>query len=220
MGNAISYAVIALDKSKVDKVILVLETNRKYVAITEWLKNNKLRVYGESFEDWRPFGGDTIQEIIEKNSETYNSENHLIGNYLEHYPDAVVNLSHIDVFFIDIFSMYLEEYRDLARRTDQAFCSGDKNSCCFLIDYNIPNPVQKDLEGIYHAAWPLVSKEYTKGCLHRMAARIDDLNNFKNYLKKHKGDRDSPNPIAKEAASNIILEETGGRYKNLPRPSF
>lgn len=219
MDNVISYAVIALDKSKVDKVIALLETNGKYIAVTEWLKNNKSRVYGESFEDWRPFGGDKIQEIIEKNSEAYNSENHLIGNYLEHYPEATVDLSHINVFFIDIFSMYLEEYKELARRTDQAFCSGEKNSCCFLIDYNLPNAVQKELEGIYHNAWPLVSREYPKGCLHRMAARIDDLNNFKNYLKIKKVE-DIPNSTAKETANNIISKKTGGLYEKFPRPSF
>jgi len=207
----IHYGVLALTGKTVEEVIC-LEKQKGHDAIVKWLNENKMRIYGNLPEHWRPFGGDKIQNIIEQNPVDYHSETQLIASHFEGDPEAL-DLSGIDVFFIDIFSMYLAQYNKLASDSDQLFCSGQNNKCCFLIDYTLPYDIQKELEKNYKEFWPRVSKRYSDGCLHRVAARIDDLNNFRNYLVSMTENQDVPN-----AKIRTILRKTN--FKDYPDKSI
>jgi hypothetical protein len=216
----IHYAVIALTKTNVEDVIHILEEQTGNDNVIKWLKENKSNVYGDLLEDWRPFRsektqGDKIQEIIECDRQDYHSETHLVAKYFEN-PSEAPDLSHIDVFFIDIFSMYLPTYKELAKRTDFAFCSAQNNKCCFLLDYTLPHIVQMEMEKLYNISWQFVSSRYRNGCLHRMAARIDDLTNFRNYLITLAENQDLPNS---KTGSKIVNTMLKGR-QDLPLKNF
>lgn len=218
--DKIHYAVIALTKSNVKEVIQLLESQRGNDVVIEWLKENESRVYGKLPEDWKPFGNYSIKKIMEKNAEDYHSETHVIAEYIKEITNSethliaehfnvvheAVDLLYIDVFFIDMFSMYLPDYNKLAQKSDSAFCRAKESKCCFLMDYTLPINVQRELEKMYNDLWMSVASKYREGCLHRLAARIDDLNNFKNYLIKLPEFKDRPNLKTSAKISNTILK--------------
>lgn len=212
----IHYAVLALTKSKVDEVIFLSEKKTDNDTVITWLKKNKSEVYGDLPEQWKPFKGSEIREIIEGNSQNYHSETHLIiESIFEDYP-CELDLLNVDIFFIDLFSMYLEEYKAFALRSDYAFCSAQNTKCCFLIDCRLPYDVQQKLEEKYNEFWPLVSRKYRDGFLHRVASRIDDLTNFLNYLITITESQDLPSSKAKNIVSKTIFNS----YPNRPNPKF
>lgn len=186
----IHYAVLALTNKTVDEAIFYLKEQKGNNDVINWLqkqsedgKNQKNQSrYGNLPENWKPFGGvEEIREIIEQNSQDYHPETQLISSIIDGNSEEL-DLSIIDVFFIDPFSMYLPEIEKLANRSDQAFCSARDHKCCFLLDYNLPHNIQYEMEKVLYKSWKLVSSRYRAGCLHRVAARIDDVNNFRNYL--------------------------------------
>lgn len=205
-GATIHYAIIALTQSNVEEVINLLECQRGNGAVIKWLKENKTEVYGDLPEDWKPFKSGNIKEIIENNTEEYHSETHLIEDYFNGMPDAV-DLLGIDVFFIDMFSIYLPNYCNFAKSSDLAFCRANQSKCCFLMDYRLPNNVQKELEEIYNATWKFVAVKYREGCLHRLAARVDDLNNFRNYLVSITESKDLPNSKTSAKITRVLQKK-------------
>lgn len=190
--DQINYAIVALTKVQVQEVVVKLRGEKEDILLS-WLNKYKDQIYGDLPEDWKPFGEDnTIKEIIEENSENYHSETDAIESLSEDCCN-IDDINHIQVFFIDIFSMYIDKYRKLATRSDLAFCPAKEHNCCFLMDFRLPVEVQEKLELIYKELWPSVSKRYNEGCVHRMASRIDDLNNFKNFLNRNKNSN-KPHP--------------------------
>jgi hypothetical protein len=81
-----------------------------------------------------------------------------------------------------VVSLLLKKYQDLATRLDSIFSNSDKGKCCFIINQTVPLDMQRKLEMVYSNLWPQVLEGYKDGKLHRVAVRIDDLLNFKNYL--------------------------------------
>lgn len=182
MPKKLHYVVLALTKDKAVEVIHKLEEQGKDKQ-AEWLLKNKGIIYGDLPEDWRPFNSEKIKDIIAENS-IYQSETHQIsrldedcGNYLG------LGLREVQIYFIDVFAMYIEKYKKLAMLFDAHFCNAEKNKCCFLINYALPHDIQEELEKTYKQTWPSVAVGYRDGSLHRIAVRIDDLKNFKNYVK-------------------------------------
>lgn len=220
--SKIHYAIIALTKTNVEEVMCLLKSQKGNNEVINWLQKNKSRVYGDIPEDWKPFGdlsGESklfgsgkIKEIIENNSNNYHSETHLIDNFNDN--SKLPDLSVIDVFFIDMFSMYLPIYKDLAYRNDQYFCIANK--CCFLIDYTLPLKVQQELENVYNISWNLVSSKYRDGYLHRLASRIDDLTNFSNYLIALAENQDLPNSKTRAQIGKTALKN----YPDKPLRNF
>lgn len=186
----IYYAIIALTKDNVKEIIPKLKKESK-TTIATWLEDNGNKIYGDIPEHWKPFQNETIINIVEKNATDYKSETQLISDLNEECTN-VGSLSCIKIFFIDMFAMYMQKYIELAKRIDFALIEASSN-CCFLINYTLPIDIQKDLEKMYKKNWPTVSKSYEDGSLHRIAVRIDDVNNFKNYLKNLFAE-DNPNP--------------------------
>lgn len=186
----IYYAIIALTKDNVEKIIPKLKKEGKNTIAT-WLEDNGNNIYGNIPEDWKPFHNETIINIVETNATDYKSETQLISNLNEECTN-VGSLSCIKIYFIDMFAMYMQKYIEFAKRIDFALLKASSH-CCFLINYSLPIDVQNDLEKTYKKNWPTVSKSYEDGSLHRIAVRIDDVKNFKNYLRDLLAE-DNPNP--------------------------
>ncbi|MCK4799093.1 MAG: hypothetical protein KAT05_17095 [Spirochaetes bacterium] len=159
-------------------------------------------------ENWKPFEGKKISEILEH--ECYECETHLFSEF-ETNGDTQVFLK-IDIFFIDIFAMFVDKYKYFASRLDDRFFEGGQTKCCFFLNYVFPKDVQDQLEEVYKSNWHTVSEGYKKGALHRIVARIDDLKNFKNIIQiENLRKPDGPN-----LKNNDSLDELLGEPEKLP----
>jgi hypothetical protein len=198
MANIIYYAVIALKAEEVEDVISSLN-EKGLTDLSKWLVKHKDSIYGELPEDWKPFEDKSISEIIEENeTKCYKCQTKSISDLDEDCANTDV-LSGINVFFIDVFAMYLQKYQKLAIRVDHAFRHAEESKCCLLMNYALPVNLQDQLEEQYSSTWNQVLKEYEKGSLHRVAARVNDLNNFKNFVKYYLENEEHPSPGAKRA---------------------
>lgn len=199
MADIIYYAVIALKAGEVEDVISSLD-EKGLTDLSKWLTEHKDSIYGELPEDWKPFEDKRISEIIEEN-ETKCYIRQSISNLDEDCTNTNI-LSGIDVFFIDVFAMYLQKYQNLATKVDYAFRHAEEGKCCLLMNYTLPINLQDKLEEQYSSTWNQVLKEYEKGSLHRVAARVNDLNNFKNFIKHHLENKKHSTPGANIAMYN------------------
>jgi len=196
MADIIYYAVIALKAEEVEDVISSLD-EKELTDLSEWLAKHKDSIYGKLPEDWKPFEDKSISEIIEENeTKCYRCQS--ISSLDEDCTNTDI-LSDIDVFFIDVFAMYLQKYQNLATRVDHAFRHAEEGKCCLLMNYTLPVNLQDKLEKQYCSTWNQVLKEYEKGSLHRVAARVNDLNNFKNFVKHYLENEEHPSPGANRA---------------------
>ena len=222
MADIIYYAVIALKAEEVEDVISSLDEDG-LTDLSEWLAEHKDSIYGELPEDWKPFEDKSIFEIIEENeTKCYRCQS--ISCLDEDCANTDI-LSGIDVFFIDVFAMYLQKYQKLATRVDHAFRYAKESKCCLLMNYTLPVNLQDKLEKQYSSTWNQVLKEYEKGSLHRVAARVNDLNNFKNFIKHYLENEEHASPGANMAMSknsntrNIVIDNRNmpnfGEIKNV-----
>lgn len=200
-NNIIYFTIIALNKYQADEVILKLKEERQD-DLAEWLGDNKELIYGEYAEEWKPFKEDTLEDIICAGSNCYESETGLIRS-LNPECTNILSLSHVRVFFIDIFTIYIDQFEKFATRADLYLTNDATNNCCFLINYELPIEGQKYLERKFKEFWPSLSINYEEGGLHRLSVRVDDVRNFKNYLKRiiFEG-RDRPDPDSDKAAED------------------
>jgi len=212
-NNIIYFTVIALNKHQADEVILKLK-EEKQDDLAEWLGENKELIYGEYAEEWKPFKEDTLEDIICADSNCYESETELIRT-LNPECTNILSLSHVRVFFIDIFTIYIDQFEKFATRADLYLTNDTINNCCFLINYELPIEGQKHLERKFKEIWPTLSVGYKNGGLHRVSVRADDVRNFKNYLKRIilEG-RDKPDPDSDKAAEKFL------GYSDKERPIF
>ena len=196
MADIIYYTVIALKADEVEDVISSLD-EKGLTDLSVWLADHKYSIYGELPIDWKPFEDESISEIIEEN-ETKCYKYQSISSLDEECTNTHI-LSKIDVFFIDVFAMYLQKYQLLATKVDHAFRHAEEGKCCLLMNYTLPINLQDKLEIQYSSTWNQVLKEYEKGSLHRVAARVNDLNNFKNFIKHYLENEEHPSPGANRA---------------------
>lgn len=200
MADIIYYAVIALKAEEVEDVISSLD-EKGLTDLSEWLADHKDAIYGELPEDWKPFEDKSISEIIEESeTKSYKCQTKSISDLDEDCTNTDV-LSGINVFFIDVFAMYLQKYKNLATKVDHAFRYAGESKCCLLMNYTLPVNLQDKLEKQYCSTWNQVLKEYEKGSLHRVVARVNDLNNFKNFVKHYLENEEHPSPGANRAMS-------------------
>ncbi len=198
MADNIFYAVIALKAEEVQGVISSLD-EKGLTDLSEWLAEHKDSIYGELPEDWKPFEDKSISEIIEENeTKCYICQTKSISNLDDDCANTDI-ISGIDVYFIDVFAMYLQKYQKLATRVDHAFRYAEESKCCLLMNYRLPVNLQDKLEEQYSSTWNQVLKEYEKGSLHRVVARVNDLNNFKNFIKHYLKNEEHPSPGASSA---------------------
>src|SRR5882724_11033200 len=187
------YAVIALKNSDIDEVVAKLNA-QKLDAIAQWLTQKKGLFYGKRNEDWKPFNGRTIYQLVNE-TKGYQTQTNLIEALDEQANNiSIVRKSPIKVYFIDVFALFVDKYVNLANKVD--FHVADCGQCCLLMSYELPRDMQDQLIGTYCSVWKEVCNTYREGNLHRIAMRIDDLRNFRNYLLKLFGPVDAPTPVA------------------------
>jgi len=223
--HQIQYAIIALNSSQVEEVIKELERERRN-NLASWLRNNQNLIYGKFAKEWKPFKTSELQEIIEDaivttsnnkilkrgSDDYYRIEND--GDYkcylsktheikkLDEQCSTLDEIANVKVFFIDHFSLFIDKYSNFATRADLNY-STCKN-CCFLINYELPLEDQKYLEEKIEKTWPTLYRGHNNGFLHRISARMSDLNNFKNYILRTVEVKAGPYPDRKEEAKNIL----------------
>lgn len=186
------YAVIALKTGDVASAVAKLEA-QNLTDVGAWLTQNQAEFYGSRIEDWRPFNDSTIRELVNE-TRGYETQTNLIDQ-LDEEADLEM-IRPITVYFIDVFALFLEKYINFARRID--FSIAEKGRCCLLIPSTLPPQMQDLLIGTYCNVWRQVCKTYRGGNLHRIAMRLDDLQNFRNCLIKLFGSEDKPTTVADE----------------------
>lgn len=182
MTRNIDYAVIALTVEDVEYVISSLN-ERGSTKLSQWLAKHKSEIYGELPDNWKPFGDQTISDIIEDESNCYICETPTIFQLSEDCKN-IKDIRHIEIFFIDAFAMYLQKYKNFALKVDHSFMDASDSKCCFVINYTLPANHQEELEKECINIWNEVLEGYEEGFLHRVAARVNDLKNFKNFVKR------------------------------------
>lgn len=190
--NKIYYAVIALTKTQVEDLILEFNKKEGMKELADWLNENK-DDYDEQMENWKPFGDEKITDIIHKNADNYKSETLLIEKLDENCKN-VYCLIEINIYFIDIFALYLEKYNNFATRCDFAFCDAKKSICCFLINNSLPHNIQEQLLNIHKEAWPSVSEGFENGSINGFAYRAAEVKNFKNQVLNLLTNEINPHP--------------------------
>lgn len=186
------YAVISLKNSEVDQVVAKLR-EQKMDAMAQWLAQRKAW-YGKRNEDWKPFSKEIINTLV-NNTKGYQTATNLIDALDSTLSNIeIVRESPITVYFIDAFALYVDKYANLAGTID--YHVSDHAKCCLVMSPELPIDMQDQLLDKYCSVWKQVCITYRKGNLHRLAIRPDDLSNFCNYLQKHFGSKDAPNPVA------------------------
>ncbi|MFL6275496.1 MAG: hypothetical protein ACJ74G_09810 [Blastocatellia bacterium] len=175
MAN-VFYAVIALKKKEVPNVVAKLKA-QNLNDLAQWLQTSQDQMYGNLNENWKPFHGKTIAEMI-KESPGFRSGTDVIDT-LDDLLSNVYRLrqSPITIYFIDAFALFLEKYETLAKTIDYAV--SQEALCCLLINDDMPQPIKKQLQQRYCAQWKLVCWAYEEqGKAHRVALGPGDLKNF------------------------------------------
>lgn len=192
--STILYAVIALTSAEAAEVSNSLRQQPQMKGIVDWFDANRGALYGAAGDDWKPFGGKTLDEMLNegKGGKRFHSQTNLVEGLDEEFSDLASLVSAgIEVYFIDVFALFLTRYQDLARRLDVAFAQDE--SCCFVLPYGLSSDSEA-LLSMCSKLWPTVFSFYSnRGALHRVAVRAAELKNVRSYrLKYASGDR--PNP--------------------------
>lgn len=176
----ISYAVIALKRSQVNAVVARLQADGRK-SIADWLDARKDALYGPHTEDWRPFGGLTVGELLNPGGEdVYSSETHLIDALNRELSNtAILVRSGIEVFFIDVFALFSDWHRALAGKLDIAL--SEKGKCCLVMPYGLSTDCEHFFT-TYNAVCNGVVGAYVQGFFHPLVLRADDLTHLRNYL--------------------------------------
>jgi hypothetical protein len=217
---SLRYAVIALKQKEVEQVITKMEglkaalpADQKAKALQlgdlmTWFKENGDAFYGKTNEEWKPFNGQTIDELINE-SAGYSRQTNLIEkfNLLEENYDVV---DPIRVYFIDVFALFLDKYNKLADKMDYHLAK--ENQCCLIIPYKWPDAIQDTVLGTYAKTLRMVYGAYLQGKLHRIAMRVEDLKNFRNFIVNTLGEEDRPS----DAAEAQIKQKLPQKSTTLP----
>ena len=197
------YAVIALKTNEVPAVVAQL-TALKLDTIGDWLTRNYAAFYGNRNEDWKPFKGQTISQLINE-TRGYQTQTNLIDQLQSDISNVSI-VRPIRVYFIDVFALFVDKYKRLADRVD--FSLAENGQCCLLVPSGLPPVMQELLIGVYCNVWQEVYNTYRQGNLHRIAMRVDDLQNFRNYLLKLFGSNDSPSLVSEQDLTNRFPFQT------------
>jgi hypothetical protein len=190
--SRIAYAVIALKRNEVDSVVRELKA-KNMNAIAVWLDQRKDTIYGRRSEDWKPFMGQTISQILNPPPfNDYRSETNLIDAIDEEGTNIniLVN-SKIEVFFVDIFALFFQRYKLLASRLDLYL--SETRKCCLVMPYGLTDD-SSFIISAYNQVWRAVSSAYLNGVFHPTLLRADDLTHLRNYVLTLPRLEDSPIP--------------------------
>jgi len=197
------YAVIALKTNEVAEVVQQLNA-LGLRPVADWLTRYHGDFYGNRNEDWKPFRTQTIGQLINE-TRGYQTQTNLIDQLKSDVSNVAI-VRPIRVYFIDVFALFIEKYERFAGRVD--FSVAENGQCCALVPNMLPALVQEALITRYCTVWQEVYNTYRQGNLHRIAMRLDDLQNFRNYLLKLFGSDDSPSLVADQELTNRFQFQT------------
>jgi hypothetical protein len=188
----ILYAVIALKRTEVDAVIAELKTQRMQ-GIADWLDKRKDNLYGRRSEDWKPFKGVTVDELLNASSDDYQSSTSLIDAIKPDLSNTyILNRSKIEIYFIDIFALFSPRYKALAGKLDLYMAEGGRK-CCLVMPYGLSDD-SGFIMTAYSSVWSAVVNAYLEGSLHPIVLRAEDLTHLRNYILTLPRLEDSPAP--------------------------
>lgn len=208
----IPYAVIALKLAQVETVVKRLKSEHMN-GIADWLDARKDTLYGASIEDWKPFDGHTVDQLLntDEDDETYHSQTQLIDALDEDLTNTrILVRSGIELFFVDVFSLFSDWHKTLASKLD--FGLADTNRKCCLI---IPNGLSDDSRFVlktYGNVWESVTQAYLEGFLHPIIFRAEDITHLRNYLITL--------PRASEEPYKEAVQEVDRRFGWGAKPGF
>lgn len=188
----ILYAVIALKRNEVDAVLAELNSQRMH-GIANWLDNRKDDLYGRRSDDWKPFNGKTVDELLNASSNDYQSSTHLIDAIKQDLSNTyILNRSRIEIYFIDIFALFFQRYKALAGKLDMYMAEGGRKGC-LVMPYGLSDD-SSFIMTAYNSVWSAVANAYLEGALHPIVLRADDLTHLRNYILTLPRLEDSPIP--------------------------
>ncbi|HEX8149312.1 MAG TPA: hypothetical protein VF591_19170 [Pyrinomonadaceae bacterium] len=208
---SILYATIALTAAESGQVSAALRARPVMAAVANWFDANRANLYGARIDDWRPFDRRTIGEILNEGEENFRSQTNLVEGLYNgtHRSLNVLRNSGIEVYFIDVFALFLDRHRQMANRLDGVLAESEK--CCFILPYGLSADCETLLtECGQH--WPTVFDSYIEeGALHRIAMRPAELTHVRGYCLKHT--QGGPNP----ALAAQMLQRAGETPTEVPR---
>jgi hypothetical protein len=179
-------------------------------TLAQWLHERGDGLYGNTRDDWKPFDGKTMGELLGKGG-VYHSETHLIDALDEELSNrAILVRSGIEVFFVDVFALFSDWYKRLASMLDLMIADTDKK-CCLIVPYGLSDDANFVLTA-YAATWGGVVEAYLQGALHPIILRADDLTHLRNHLLR------LPRP-GKEPQEQKI-QQMDAAFGNKPKPQF
>jgi len=175
----ISYAIIALKLNQVSDVAKALR-EKEMAAAADWLEGRKDQMYGPGADDWRPFGGKTLDEMLNENGRHYTSGTGLIDSLSENLDNIdILFQSNIELFFIDVFTSFMARSEALAHRLDLALAG--QSNVCLVVPYGL-SPESVNLIMTHQAAWKVVRKAYEDGYVHPILLRPEDVIHAGSYF--------------------------------------
>ena len=198
----IYYAVLALKFADLQDLVKKLrqagQTNGASDAVADWLEQNGPSVYANLPEKWRPFGNQTIDQLIakarerlriEKRKEFVDSTSSVFtalraDNLLE------VVESNVQVFFVDPCFAYASRNNFFKHDLEQHIVKEKK--CCILYHPESPPEVRNAVR----ASWKTLWAAYEAGYPHREAHDIPAMTNFANFINRVTEEVPSPSAVA------------------------
>lgn len=197
--SKILYAVIALRNDEVDGVVTELRA-KGMREIAAWLEARKDSLYGVRSDDWKPFNTQTVGQMLNAGGRDFQSQTNLIGAINTSFSNLDIVLeAGISIYFIDVFALFLERYKDLANRLDARLADSEK--CCFILPVGLTDDCER-LISACSEPWPTVFNYYSRGIQHRIALRAADLTHLRNYwLRRVSG---GPNPALSSKLAALL----------------
>lgn len=194
----IRYAVIALKQVHVDAVIFQLR-QLGMQGVANWLGQERQALYGQGMEDWRPFNGQSVDEFLQDEGETFYSETPLMDNLRDDLSNMNILVgADIELFFLDVFALFSHWHQQLALRLDAAIADNRDKKLCLVI----PNSISTELNHIltrYGQVWTNVVQGYLLGHFCPLILRADDLTNLRQLIPRIPRLGEQPNQARGEA---------------------
>ena len=205
----ITYAVFALKKGQVAAVSEAIR-GQGLTNVADWVARMGTQLYGSTNDDWKPFGTSTIREILATNGNRFYSATALIDMISDDLSNiAEIFDSAISLYIVDVFSLFLPKYKDLAIRLD--LDAARHGSVCLVLQTSLSSDfdlIQGRLIQAYFGQWPQVKKAYAQGSGHRIVMTSEDMTNFREYLAALHPD--GPNPSALRRLKGVWGEPDTG----------
>jgi hypothetical protein len=209
-NKSINYAVAAPTVGDVSRLAGLIRAKGEN-ELADWIGANGKHVYGASADNWAPFLGDTIEEIVSRSGVEALSLTESLEKAAVDPTRASGVIGSVDVYFLDLFAFFMDRYGGLASRFDLHLSTDISGKCCFLICYKLSPDLQDRLVLSMQSTWCSVCDSYKRGSMHRIAAREEDVLNFLGMVSGKYGLLTGPHPAAAGAVARLFDGDNCGR---------